>query len=677
MPGAQVAADGLLLRTDSNGIAVARLPAGKVEIKVHKDGFAPASASLTIDATREWHMLIELQPIEPVKEEITVSATRTDRRIQDSPMRVEVLERDEIEEKMTMSPGDLVMVLNEMGGARVQTTAPSLGAASVRLRGMPGRYTRFFADGLPLYGQQGAGLGVLQIPPMDLWQVEVIKGVSSALYGSGALAGIVNLISRRPGARPALELLTNRSSRGATDAPLYLSSPLGSRWRASLLAAGHGQQQHDADGDGWADLPGYRRGVVRPRLFWDDGGGRTAFLTAGFLYEHRRGGSVPGATLPATGAPYTEALRTRRYDAGGSLQWMSGGSWLATVRFSVSSRHHARRFGDVRERESHALSFAELALRRAFRRHTIVAGIAGERETYRPLDVPRFAYRRTVPGLFLQDDADLTSWFSVSGSARADFAGPFGTFLSPRVSALARWAGWSGRFSLGRGFVLPTPLTEQTEAAGLARLVAPAALRPERGRSLSADLSREMGPLSVTVSAFASSVRDAIEVRTEPGYEIVNLSGASRAAGVELLATWKREPFHFLGSYTYARASKEGAEGRVDLPLTPRHSLAAVGIWESEKGWRVGVEAYYTGRQRLENNPFRTISEPYTVHGLMIERRMGPVRLFFNAENFTDARQTRWEPLLRPSRGADGRWTIDAWAPPEGRVLNGGIRFRW
>ncbi len=118
------------------------------------------------------------QPPVEVREEVTVSATRTDKRIDDIPMRVEVLDREEIEEKMLMTPGDIVMMLNEMGGMRVQATSPSLGAASVRIQGMRGRYTRFLSDGLPLFGEQVGSLGLLQIPPVDLGQVEVIKGVA-------------------------------------------------------------------------------------------------------------------------------------------------------------------------------------------------------------------------------------------------------------------------------------------------------------------------------------------------------------------------------------------------------------------------------------------------------------------------------------------------------------------
>src|SRR6187549_4170787 len=173
-------------------------------------------------------------PPPTVEASVLVSATRTGGRIDDSPMRVEVLNREEIEEKMLMTPGDIVMMLNEMGGMRVQATSPSLGAASVRIQGMRGRYTRVFSDGLPLFGEVG-GLGLLQIPPMDLGQDEVIKGVASSLYGAGAMGGVINLLSRHPAAGPARELLLNRSTRGATDAVTFLSTPLPRGWSASLL----------------------------------------------------------------------------------------------------------------------------------------------------------------------------------------------------------------------------------------------------------------------------------------------------------------------------------------------------------------------------------------------------------------------------------------------------------
>ena len=221
-----------------------------------------------------------------------------------------------------MTPGDVVMMLNEMGGMRVQATSPSLGAASVRIQGMRGRYTRFLSDGLPLFGEQ-VSLGLMQIPPLDLGRVEVIKGVASSLYGAGAMSGVVNLVSRRPGTKPERQLLFNASTRGATDVGFWYSAPLTAQWGLTLLASANGQRESDIDDDGWADVPKYARGVLRPRLFWDDHAGRTFFATAGGTWEDRTGGSMPGAALAATGNSYVEALETRRADAGAAFQILS------------------------------------------------------------------------------------------------------------------------------------------------------------------------------------------------------------------------------------------------------------------------------------------------------------------------------------------------------------------
>jgi outer membrane receptor for ferrienterochelin and colicins len=674
---AAVSVNGKSAATDAAGLAVVAVPLGRVEIAVKKEGFLPATARLTVDEAREWGVAIELQKAETVKEEITVSATRTEQRLEEIPTRVETLDREEVEEKMMMTPGDIVMLLNEMGGLRVQTTSPSLGAASVRIQGMRGRYTRFLADGLPLFGQQGGGLGLLQIPPTDLGHVEVIKGNASALYGAGAMAGVVDLISRRPGAEPVHELLLNRTTRGGTDASLFLASQLSRSWGGSLLAGGDFQNRNDVDGDGWADLAGYSRGVLRPRLFWNGANGQIAFVTGGVTYENRRGGTVDGAVLPATGQPYEEALDTRRYEFGGSYQLVLGGRYVLTGRMAASSQHHRHQFGEDIERDRHGMWFGEVTARGAAAHQTWVIGAAIEREAYRPLDVPRFAYTYVTPAIFAQDDVAITPWLSLSASGRADFHNVYGTLLSPRLALLLRGKGWTSRASVGQGYFAPTPLTEETEAAGLARLRVPQPLIAERGRSASFDLTRTVGALSATLTLFSSSILHPVFVTRATSYELGNAPQPTDNRGLELVGTWRKEPLAITATYSYLYTRQFDPEFpvRVDAPLTPRQNFGLTGMWEKEKIGRFGAECYYTGRQRLENNPYRTESRPYVSVGFLVEHRFGPIRAFLNAENLTDSRQTRWDSLLRPSRSADGRWTVDAWAPLDGRVFNGGIRF--
>ena len=284
--------------------------------------------------------------------------------------------------------------------------------------------------------------------------------------------------------------------------------------------------------------------------------------------------------------------------------------YVVSARFAASDQRHEHRFGEILERDSHELLFGEAAIRGASGRHTWVAGAAAEREAYHARDVPRFSYSYVTPGVFAQDDVRITPWLSLSGSVRADFQNRYGTFFSPRLAALLRWRGWTSRLSGGQGFSAPSPLTEETEAAGFSRLSVPVPLVAERGRTASFDLSRSVGPASATATVFASTVRHPIHVERTGRYELINSPQPATNVGMELLGTWRKAPFSATVSYTFVRSREFGEE----TPLTPRQSFGIVGMWESEKG-RFGVECYYTGRQRLEDNPYRSFPNPISAPG--------------------------------------------------------------
>ena len=520
---AEVVVTGVTQLTNEQGVVLFSVPAGNVQVTVVPEGFIPVTVPVDVVAGQEQLVSIEVVQQLTLEEEVTVVAsTRTERRIEDQAMRVEVLNREEVEEKMLMTPGDIGMMLNETGGLRVQTTSPSLGGASVRIQGMRGRYTRFLSDGLPLFGSQPGGLGLLQIPPMDLGQVEVIKGVASALYGAGALGGVVNLVSRRPGDEPDREFLVNQSTRGATDGVLWLSAPLSDSWGVTFLGGGHWQDQTDVDEDRWTDLAHYARAVARPRLFWDDGQGQSFFVTVGTTIENRTGGTQPDAVLPATGVPHPEGLETRRFDVGMLWQMLPAERYVLTTRATVSRQWHDHRFGEVFERDRHSTYFGEVTVRGSHEGHTWVGGVAVEQDRYDPSDLPRFGYTFTTPGIFIQDDIDIRPWLALSMSGRLDHHSEYGTFFSPRVSALFRSGDWSTRMSAGSGFFGPSPLTEETEAAGLTRLTVEGPLRAEQGRSLSIDLTRTQGPLSYTATFFGSRIAAPVKVDRE-AYVLRNL----------------------------------------------------------------------------------------------------------------------------------------------------------
>ena len=195
--------------------------------------------------------------------------------------------------------------------------------------------------------------------------------------------------------------------------------------------------------------------------------------------------------------------------------------------------------------------------------------------------------------------------------------------------------------------------------------------------SASLDVSRSDGPFAYTATLFASRIDDPLHVERSPSYVLSTLPDPTTNVGLELLGTLRKEPFSVTATYTYVQARETVNATEHDVPLTPRHSAGIVGMWEAEDVGRVGIKWYYTGRQSLEENPYRTVSEPYMILGLLAEKQVGRIRLFVNGENLTGIRQTRWDPLLLPTRAVDGRWTVDAWAPLDGWNINGGLRLRF
>jgi iron complex outermembrane receptor protein len=681
VPQVEVIAGDRVAVTDERGEALLQLPAGDLTITLERFGFTAQTAQVTILAGVTTRLAVELQPEVVLRQEITVTATRTGQRIEDVPLRVEVLQEEEIEEKALMTPGDIAMLLNETSGLRVQVTSPSLGAANIRVQGLRGRYTQLLADGLPLYGGQTGAVGLLQIPPLDLGQVEIIKGVASALYGSSALGGVINLVSRRP-EQPEREFLLNRTSRNGTDAVLWLAEPLQNRLGYSVLGGVHHQKRVDIDEDGWADMAGYRRGVLRPRFYWDNDAGRSIFATAGAMFEDRSGGTVGEAVLP-DGRTFAEELQTRRFDAGFVGRFLLGPRILS-IRGSAMTQRHRHTFGQITERDRHHTVFGEAALNGTNGKHTWAIGSALQADIYRNRDVRRFDYTYFTPAVFIQDDYAVNPRLTLSGSSRLDFHSDYGAFFNPRFSALLRLTNrLTSRLSTGTGVFAPTPFTEETEATGLTNLLPHGDFETERAWSASADVGWTASHLELNASLFGSIIRDPVILRlpSQAGgsLEIVNAAGPTRTTGSEFLARVRAGDVGLTFTHTFIHSTElnPNENMRHEVPLTPRHAAGLVGMWESEERGRIGVELFYTGRQRLDENPFREVSRPYWIVGLLAERRFGPVRLFVNGENLTNTRQTRYDRLVRPQRHRDGRWTVDAWAPLEGRVVNGGLRVNF
>jgi iron complex outermembrane receptor protein len=658
--GAAVSAGGRSATTDATGIATLALPPGPVAVTATKDGYEPATARVDVIAGGERGVRLVLAPKAGRDQATVVVSTRTGLPIEDQAVPIEVLGRDEIDRKLPMTPGNIVGLLDEIAGLRVQTTSPELGLTAVRIQGLRGQYTRLLSDGVPLYFDLLDGLAPVQIPSMDLNRIEILKGGASALFGANAMAGVVNFLSRRPEKEPHREFLFSQSALGATDGALWLSSPQTGSWGRTFLVTAHRQNEKDVDDDGWSDLPDTSRGAVRQRVFWDNGRGRSAAGTAGVTFETREGGS----------AIAHQKLETREAD-GALFGQMPLGRHVLAGAGTLYVQSRTRDFSDRREHERRQGATIEIELRGTARRQTWVAGLAADWFAIRSNDLfPGTYYLSTRPAIFFHDDVQVTPWLSVSGSARIEHHNVHGFFLSPRGSVRVHRGQWATGVTAGRSYSGPTARMEETEAAGLARLSIDGLLHVETARHVSANLTHTTRGSAVTVTVFHSHIDDPAQI-DRGTYTLRTQTEPVVTHGAEVVATARRAPFALTGTYTYVRAREGG--GR-DVALTPRHRAGFVATVDAGKRGSVGVHVLFNGEQRLDANPFRSTSEPYAVVGLLAERPFGRWRLFVTAQNLTDVRQTDWDPIARPAPDVDGRWTVDAWAPLAGRVINAGIR---
>jgi outer membrane receptor for ferrienterochelin and colicins len=680
--GIAVQSEGRTALTDSNGRARLVLPAGRRSLLLTRIGFVPKRVTVQIiaDSTVTVTADFAMADMVAAMQEVTISATRTERLAGETPLRVEVVDEMEVDENTLMAPSGITMLLNETPGLKVQSASPSLGTGGVRILGLPGQYTAMLADGLPLYGGAMSALGPLDISPVDLKRVELIKGAASSLYGGQALGGVINLISKPPTGQS--EFLLNRRTMGVTDAATWLSRRLTENAGVSLLVSGTTQEAFDVDHDGWGDQARATRWGIRPRFSASDASGRSLFVTAGYGLDDRRGGTV-GTGLAPDGLPFVESLTGRRADAGLTLRLPQQDSGYLAVRVALSTNGRERRVGPgAIERDRISTGFAELV--RAVRREhlTVAVGAAVQSDAYHNKLNPAFDHTWVTPGLFVTGDRDIGR-VTVSASVRADAHPEAGVMATERLAVLVRATEeWSLRLSGGTGFAPPTSMTEEVEAIGL-RAVRPSALSAERSLGGTIDLNGRALGAEVLITAFASSIDGAIQLvdlglPTREG-ALRNAPGRTRVHGTEAAAIWRFGESKFLLTYGYAEGTRTDAVTgqREPVPLLNRHRIGGDLMLEKPGVYRMGIEGIYYGRQALDDNPYLGRSKPYFYTMALVMRQFGAIEVVANFENLLDERLTEFQPLVLPTQAVGGRWTTDVWAPLEGFMANVAIRVRW
>ena len=671
-------------KTNAAGEAtLSNIPDGPQTIEVFSPGYETTELAMTFPTSESTPRIVLLELHNEVGS-VTIESTRTGREIEAEPTRVEAIDEEEIDEKISMLPANVSMVLAESTGIQVQQTSATTNTQSIRIQGLDGRYTQILKDGFPAFGGFSNSLSVLEIPPLDLKQVEIIKGPSATLFGGDAIAGVVNFITRDPEERPVTTLIFNQTSALGTDFSVFNSRKF-SRFGYTLLGSANYQKEYDVDDDDFTELPRTNSFNVTPKvLFYIDD--RTNLVVGNSTsYQNRKGGDV--FVLRGEGDGFHQYFErnisfrnittvnfNRTFEDGGrvlvkqSLAFFDRELTTPTHLFkgrqfnSYTDISYSRMFG------KHAMVFGGSAVHDRFREDTVGVGLIPRDET------------RTTFGGFVQDTLDITSKLALDLGFRLDHSKNYGTFALPRVSALYRFSDHlTTRIGFGLGYKTPTMFTEDAEEL-LFRNVLPVgnALKAERSRGGTFDVNYnnsigEKFTYSVNQMFFYTQITDPLVLTEGPKsfYSFANSDSSVISKGFETNARLGYGIAKLFIGYTFTNASAGYLAGDRRVTLVPQNKVNSALVFEEHENFKTGVEFYYASRQTLDD---RTRTRSIAEVGLFGEKTFGKFSIFINAENLTDVRQGKYGPVVFPPH--QNPTFAEIYTHTEGRIFNGGIKIR-
>lgn len=686
LPGATASIKALNLGAASGSdgvIFMSGVPLGRHSVSVSFVGYPPKVFTIVVSENGVKRYEIALQSAEHELEEVVITSTRSSRTVADIPTRIEFIAGEELDEKSNMKPGDIRMLLSESTGIQTQQTSATSANASIRIQGLDGRYTQILKDGLPLYAGYAGGLGLLQIPPLDLKQVEVIKGSSSTLYGGGAIAGLVNLISKTPTEDRELRLLANGTSAKGLDLSGFFGKKFG-LLGLTLFASRNSNEPYDPADIGLTAIPKFTRYNLNPRLFIEPSE-RTS-ITAGFNFvsEDRIGGDIVQIKKDGTPSPgyYYERNDSRRYSTQLSATHKTNGGVTLQLKNSFSYFDRKIAVPDYTFDGTQNSSYTELNFVKDSDNMEWIAGITfltDKFNEHNPSNLLKRDYDQSTVGLFVQNTATLSTKFTAELGLRADYVLDYGLAILPRISILYRAnSRLSSRLGGGLGYKAPTIFTEDSERLHY-RNVLPLSdeasdLEKSYGANWDVNYRTSIGEVGFSVNHlfFYTNLRDPLMLaeRSDGYYMFSDLAGYIDTKGTETNLKFEYGDFSLFLGYTFTdtKIHANGISHR--YPLTPRHRLNNVLMYEVEERWKIGLEAYYFGKQRLNTGSY---SRDYWICGFMVERLWEKISVFINFENFLDARQTRFDTIF------NGTITDpvfkEIYAPVDGFVVNGGIKI--
>ena len=670
--------------TDINGkFTLTDIPNGKQKILFSYIGYKEFTIELAFPYSNDL-LKFELESQAEELEEIFVNATRSSRTIDNEATRAEVIAGEEIDEKISMDPSNISMMLNESTGIQVQQTSASSANNTFRIQGLDGRYTQLLKDGYPLYGGFAGSLSLVQIPPLDLKQIEIIKGSSSTLYGGGAIAGLINLSTKMPRDEREISLLVNATSAMGLDLSGFYSQKF-ENYGVTVLVSRNTQKVYDNNDDNFSDIPQIERYTINPKFLFYIDESKTLEIAGSFSAERRLGGNlevIDNRSNP--GNYYFEENLSNRYSLQMGYNYRGEDDYFS-LKNSLDFFERKLSLPDYLFKGEQISTFSEAVYKLSTATGDWLIGLNLITERFKDrsnVDYKK-SYTDLIVGSFIQNNYDFLEIFSLEMGLRLDYNKDYGLFPLPRINLLAKITPeLSSRMGGGFGYKTPSIFTEKADELAFRNIlpIDKDNTKAEKSYGFNFDINYstilfDKLVFSINNLFFYTRIIDPLFLEYNQGsnfFNFITLNGFNDTKGIETNVKLSLDRYKLFAGYTYTDVNTHSNNVASSFPLTPKHRLGIVLIYEIHDNLRIGLEAYYTGEQTLSSGINVT---DFWINGLMIEKKFNKFGLFLNFENIFDTRQSKYGAMFTGSPEAPG--FAEIYAPTDGRIINGGIKLNF
>lgn len=698
------------------------LAPGSYTLLISAVGYRVYQQSLTL-AGNEQLRLGQIKIIEDVLglEEVVVTGTMKETFVSDSPIKVDVITSKFLE--INVAPTNIVESIAMVNGVEEVIECGVCGTNSIRINGLEGPYTAVLMDGTPMFGNLASVYGLNGIPASIIDRIEVIKGPSSTLYGSEAVAGVINIITKDPAKQP----LFTADVRGTTHKESFGNfgyAPKLGKWDGYVgLDYGYINDFHDANGDGFGDLVNMDKIALFTKWSRQRSDFKKSFIAAKYYFEDRRNGvedfvrNRAYRQLRGSGRIYGESIYTNRFELFGTQEF--GDQESFKLDFSLSHHRQNSYYGTDFYEAHQNIAYANLLWYKSPGNHQLVVGATMRYQNYddNTVATERSSQNNTsnnpnnqfIPGVFAQDEWRPSEYFSLLTGSRLDYYQEHGLIFAPRLNAKFKPGDWTTfRLNFGTGFRIVNLFTEDHAfVTGQRTVEILEDLSPERSYNITLNFNHIYtlgnGQGTFDVDAFYTYFSNKIIPDYDTPGKIVysNSDGhaISKGIGINLSQRFLFPLSINLGftlqDVTQNGISHTGEVQRTGIEFAPRYSgTGAINYRWKQPDLIFAWSFNLTGPMQLPEvfdldgqgqpllYPRPTRSNPYSIHNFQLSKQFKErnFSIYAGLANIFDLRQ-RVSPLVGyndPNTAvgfSDHFDTVYAYAPLHGREFY--LGFRW